>query len=138
VEFENRAVAVHWLVDPTSGVEPLTAIDRRMVAMVVRVEPLTPWCAARMSTSLGTMSVTMPLDPTVATDVFDDCQVAWEVTSWVVLFESVAVAVNCAVRAAAGPDPVTDAEGTVGVGVEPGPDVVDEPRPQAAGQPRPG
>jgi hypothetical protein len=40
--------------------------------------------------------VTNPVDETVATLALVDSQVAWFVTVWVVPFESVAVAVNCA------------------------------------------
>jgi hypothetical protein len=52
-------------------------------------------------------AVTTPLPDTVAAAVFDDDQLAWLVTSWVVPLESVAVAVNCEVAPTAGVAPAT-------------------------------
>src|SRR5437667_3460353 len=53
------------------------------------------------------MPATSPLVETVASDEFDDDQVARLVTSWVVPFMSVAVAVNCDVAPTAGAAPAT-------------------------------
>jgi hypothetical protein len=63
------------------------------------------------------MPDTMPELFTVTTDVLDDCHVACAVTFCVVLFESVAVAVNDELAPIAGAIPVTDRLVTVGVAV---------------------
>jgi len=52
-------------------------------------------------------AVTTPVPETVAAPVFDEDQLAWLVTSWVVPLESVAVAVNCDVEPTGGVAPVT-------------------------------
>jgi hypothetical protein len=54
---------------------------------------------------------------TVATAVFDDCQLAWDVTVCVEPFDSVAVATNCVLAPMPGATPVTDTDATVGAGV---------------------
>lgn len=59
----------------------------------------------------------MPAAFTVASDVFDDCHVAWLVTFCVVPFDMVAVAVNCEVNPTFGAVPATAIEETVAVGV---------------------
>jgi hypothetical protein len=61
------------------------------------------------------MPVTIPALFTVATFAFDDAHVATDVTVCVVLFDSVAVAVNCAVEPTLGWVPVTAMAVTVGV-----------------------
>jgi hypothetical protein len=65
-------------------------------------------------------AVTRPALETVATAVFDDCQLACDVTLCVVPFDNVAVAVNCALPPTAGAVPVTDTDATLGdaVGVD--------------------
>lgn len=73
-------------------------------------------------------AVTRPELDTVATAVFDDCQLACDVTLCVVPFDNVAVAVNCAVAPTVGTVPATESDATVGAGV--GVDTVGEP-PQA-------
>ena len=70
--------------------------------------------------------VTTPELATVATDVFDDCQVACEETFWVVLFDKVAVAVNCAEAPTVGALPVTATDEVVGLEAELGVVGVDE------------
>jgi len=54
---------------------------------------------------------------TVATAVFDDCQLAWDVTVCVEPFDSVAVATNCVLAPMPGATPATDTDATVGAGV---------------------
>jgi len=65
-------------------------------------------------------AVTRPALETVATAVFDDCQLACDVTLCVVPFDNVAVAVNCALPPTAGAVPVTDTDATLAdaVGVD--------------------
>src|SRR5947209_7634127 len=77
--------------------------------------------------------VTSPAALTVATPVFDDAHVAWDVTICVVLLDSVAVAVNCEVAPTFGDVPPTVSTVTVGAvdvavdGVVVGDDELDDP-----------
>lgn len=59
-----------------------------------------------MSTSPGVTPVTVPVAETVAIAGFDDCHVAWLVTSCTAPFDSVAIALNCADAPMAGVVPV--------------------------------
>jgi hypothetical protein len=91
--------------------------------------PLTFWYVAVTSAVPALTPVTTPELVTDATDVLDDCQVDCEVTVCVVLLESAAVAVNCALAPTLGADPVTlmaETVGVAGLGVTGG-DIDDEP-----------
>jgi hypothetical protein len=67
-----------------------------------------------MSVSPAATAATTPALLTVATPSAEDCQVAWLVTDCVVPFESVAVAVNCALPPMLGVEPLIATEETVG------------------------
>ena len=70
-----------------------------------------------ISASPAVTLVTTPELVTVATAVFDDCQLAWDVTVCVEPFDSVAVATNCVLAPMPAATPVTDTDATVGAGV---------------------
>src|SRR5215813_2976467 len=71
-----------------------------------------------MSTSPAATPVTVPLLLTVAMVVFEDDHAACVVTVWLALFDSVAVATNCAVAPTTGEVPLTTTADTVTVELE--------------------
>src|SRR5215510_7034880 len=68
-----------------------------------------------MSTSPAATPVTVPSLLTVAIVVFEDDHAACVVTLWLALFDSVAVATNCAVAPTTGEVPLTTTADTVTV-----------------------
>ena len=72
------------------------SIELRLLASTVNgLLSLTDSKAAEIFVVPKFLAVTRPLTVTVATELDDELQVATLVTSWVVLSEKVAIAVNC-------------------------------------------